>query len=182
MIPPPFPAAAREAVRDAAKVQLRLSGNAEDLPLEQFAGVALGLAEAFTGTALILRDWTERLSAECRWRRLSMTPVSAITAVSGLPAEGAAFALPADSYAIDLDGSGQGWVRVHAPGAAGRIEVTYSAGISADFADLPGPLAQGVVLLTAHLFETRPPEAAPPAAVSALWRPWRRMRLAGAVR
>jgi hypothetical protein len=42
---------------------------------------------------------------------------------------------------------------------------------------LPPPVAQGVVLLIAHLFADRDGTAAPPAAVAALWRPWRRMRL-----
>ena len=42
------------------------------------------------------------------------------------------------------------------------------------------PWATGVVLLTAHLFDHRGGESAPPAAVTALWRPWRRMRLAAA--
>ena len=44
------------------------------------------------------------------------------------------------------------------------------------------PIRQGVIRLAAHLFTHRDAadEGAPPAAVAALWRPWRRMRLAGA--
>ena len=92
-------------------------------------------------------------------------------------ADGAAFALAADAYAIDIDAGGQGWLRVLAPGAAGRARVTYQAGLAADWAGVPAPLAQGVVLLAAHLFSGAAGE--PPAAVTALWRPWRRLRLAG---
>jgi hypothetical protein len=42
------------------------------------------------------------------------------------------------------------------------------------------PLRQGVVRLAAHLYAERdgPELGGPPAAVTALWRPWRRMRLA----
>lgn len=182
MIPPPFPAAARAAVRDAAKAGLRNASGAEDALIEQFAGVALGLAEAFTGSALIVRDWVETVPAAPCWQRLTMAPVLAIGTVEGLPAEGAAFALASDAYAIDIDAASEGWVRVTQPGAAGRVRVTYSAGMAESFDALPEPLAQGVVLLTAHLFEARPPDAAPPAAVGALWRPWRRTRLSGGTR
>jgi hypothetical protein len=46
-----------------------------------------------------------------------------------------------------------------------------------DRSALPAPVMQGVVLLAAHLFEHRDASAAPPAAVAALWRPYRRLRL-----
>ena len=42
---------------------------------------------------------------------------------------------------------------------------------------VPAPVAQGVAMLAAHLFDHRESDALPPAAVAALWRPYRRMRL-----
>lgn len=45
-----------------------------------------------------------------------------------------------------------------------------------EWADLPGPVAQGIVLLVAQLVERRGGDV-PPAAVTALWRPYRAMRL-----
>jgi hypothetical protein len=43
---------------------------------------------------------------------------------------------------------------------------------------VPEPLRQGIVRLAAHLYAARGEvEAVPPAAVAALWRPWRRVRL-----
>ena len=42
---------------------------------------------------------------------------------------------------------------------------------------LPAALAQGLVLLVAHLAEYREGDVLPPAAVAALWRPYRTMRL-----
>ncbi|MEI9850623.1 MAG: hypothetical protein WDN24_06910 [Sphingomonas sp.] len=178
MTPPPFPEAAIAAARDAAKAYLRIGTEAEDALIAQLAAAAMALGEAFTGTAWIAREWQETLPAARRWSRLGMAPVTAITEVEGLPAEGAAFALAAEAYAIDIDAHGEGWVRTIAPGAAGRVRVTYGAGAAAEWGDLPPPLAQGAVLLAAHLFEHREGGAAPPAAVGALWRPWRRMRLA----
>ncbi len=182
MTTPPFPAAAIEAARDAAKAQLRIETDNEDGLVAQLAATALALCEAFTGRALIARDWNDTLPASGGWRRLAMAPVTAIGGVTGLPAEGAAFALAADAYAIDIDGNGEGWVRVIAPGNAGRVRVAYGAGAAAGWGDLPPPLAQGVVLLVAHLFDQRGGDAAPPAAVAALWQPWRRVRLNGGER
>jgi uncharacterized phiE125 gp8 family phage protein len=179
---PPFPAAVLEAARDAAKARLRDARDDEDALIETMAASALALGEAFTGSAWIAREgWQTMLPVRGEWQVLETGPVTAITAVEGVSAAGDLSALAADAYAIDIDADGRGWVRVSAPGDATRLRVTYAAGGVADWADLPAPLAQGVVLLAAHLFETRG-EVAAPAAVAALWRPWRRMRLQAARR
>jgi uncharacterized phiE125 gp8 family phage protein len=182
MTPPGFPAGVLGAARDAAKAHLRIVSDSdngdEDALIAELAAAALALGEAFTGTAWVARDgWTDVLPASRAWQMLGVTPVTAITAVEGLPAEGSAFALPPGSFAIDLDAEGQGWVRVTAPGAAGRVRVTLRAGAAADWGDLPPPMRQGAVLLIAHLFEHREGDSVPPAAVAALWRRYRRMRL-----
>ena len=44
-----------------------------------------------------------------------------------------------------------------------------------DWAAVPAPVAHGMVVLAAHLFENRGRGDAPPAAVAALWRPYRRL-------
>ena len=184
MTPPPFPGAVLAGAREAAKAHLRIATDNEDALIEGLAASGLALGEAFAGRAWIARTWSEMLPVSRAWQRLGIGGVTSITAVENVPAEGAAFALPVEDYAIDLDADGEGWVRVVAPSVAGRVRVTFGAGAAADWGDLPPPLQQGVVLLTAHLFEHRDgpkgPWAAPPAAVSALWRPWRRMRLASA--
>ena len=49
------------------------------------------------------------------------------------------------------------------------------------WADLPESLRHGVVRLAAHHFRQRESDSTllmPPAAIAALWRPWRRMRVA----
>lgn len=182
MLAPPFPAAAIAAARDAAKLHLRVSGASEDSLLDDYVSTALALCEAFTGQALIVRGWQAVVPAHAAWQRLGAAPVSAIESVEGLGAAGNGFALPAEAYAIDIDASGGGWVRGSAGIAAGRLRVGYAAGLAADWGSLPPPLAQGVVLLAAHLFEARASGGAPPAAVAALWRPWRRVRLDAARR
>ena len=178
----PIPPAVVAAAADAVRAYLRGGQSEADGLVERMAASAILLFEAFAGRMLIVREVRETLTAQARWTRTEATPVRSIDRVEGVPAEGSAFALPPGAYAIDLDAGGDGWVRVSLAGIAGRIRVTLTAGDCADWESVPGPVAQGVVLLAAHMIEGRSTEDAPPSAVSALWRPYRRMRISGAVR
>lgn len=178
----PIPQAVVAAAADAVRAYLRGAASEADGLVERMATSAIALFEAFAGRVLIVREFCETVPSDARWQRLEATPVRSISAVEGLPAEGAAFAMPVGGYAVDLDATGVGWVRVTLAGIAGRVRVTLTAGDCADWDDVPGPVAQGIVLLAAHMIEGRHAEDAPPAAVSALWRPYRRMRMSGAMR
>lgn len=171
-----FPADVIADARDAVKAHLRAVGEDSDEVIAAQAANALALCEAFTGQAAILRDHVERIAADGAWQRLAAAPVAAVVAVAAVDDAGATVVLDAERFAIDIDARGDGWVRV-AAGAADRAHVTYAAGLAASWAALPAPLAQGVVLLAAHLLNGA--TDGPPAAVAALWRPLRRMRLAG---
>lgn len=165
-----------------AKAYLRVEGAAEDGLLGRLVGSSAELCERFTGQALIVREFSETLAVSDAWTRLEVTPVSVISSVETLAADGTATALAADAYAIDIDANGDGWVRVSRSVETRRIRVSYRAGLVADWAELPEALRQGVVRLVAHLFTHRdtPEGGAPPAAVTALWRPWRRMSFGSA--
>lgn len=178
MLAPPFPVAVIVAARDAAKAHLRIDDDGEDALVERLAVSALALCEAFTGTAWITRAHRETLAAARGWQKLGAAPVTAITSVEGVDQAGTGTTLPVGSYAVDIDGAGEGWVRWTAAGAGGAergLRLAYGAGAAAGWGDLPPPIAQGVVLLTAHLFDQGEARTLPPAAVSALWRPWRRI-------
>ena len=112
---------------------------------------------------------------------IATVPVRAITLVEAIPAEGAAQALPGDAYGIDIDSVGDGWVRLAAPGEARRIRIGYQAGLAGAWEELPAGLRQGILRLAAHFYTNRAADSArpgePPAAVTALWRPYRRIRL-----
>jgi uncharacterized phiE125 gp8 family phage protein len=179
---PPIPEAAIAAACRAAAAHLRIGVIQEATVLEQAAVTAFAVCEAFTGHALIARDWQAVVPAGASWSPLPVQPVTAINRVEGLPADGAAFPLPAESYSIDLTADGVGWVKVMLPGSAGRLRLGFRAGLAEGWDSVPPPLSQGIVLLIAHLFASGSAGGEPPAAVAALWRPWRRMRLAPEVR
>jgi uncharacterized phiE125 gp8 family phage protein len=162
-----------------AKAYLRIETEAEDALVARLVLSAAELCEAFTGRALLARGFVEQVPASAAWQRLRATPVLAISAVEAVPRDGAAFALPAGDYAIDIDAAGDGWIRVTAPGAATRLGVAYRAGLAAEWSGAPEALKQGIIRLAAHLYAHRDGEGdtGPPAAVAALWRPWRRLRL-----
>jgi uncharacterized phiE125 gp8 family phage protein len=158
---------------------MRVETEEEDPLLLALIAAALRHCEAFTAMALIARAGTARLPASSDWKRLPVTPLRSITSVIGIPAEGASFPLPASDYAVDIDSHGDGWVRVLNAGAAGRIDVAFSAGLAETWEDLPEPVRLSALRLTGYLHTHRDgdADAGPPAAVAALLRPWRRMRL-----
>lgn len=164
---------------EALKAYLRIEMDGEDDVLSGLLRSAASLCEQFTGQWLIRRAVREMVSGGGGWQRLSARPVMAIETVEALDAEGVAEALPVDGYAIDIDASGDGWVRSTRAGDGRRLSVRYRAGLAEALDGLPEPLRQGIVRLAAeHFLERGVESAAPPAVVSALWRPFRRMRLA----
>jgi uncharacterized phiE125 gp8 family phage protein len=156
------------------KAFLRLDRDDEDAVLAGFIRTAMALCEAFTGQWLVAREGEQRLAAGSGWQRLTALPVIAITGVRD-----ATGPLPAGAAEVDIDSSGTGWVQLCDGFATDRPVVRFSAGLGADWNGLPEPLRQGIIRLVAHLYAHRdaPDAGPPPAAVAALWRPWRRMRL-----
>jgi uncharacterized phiE125 gp8 family phage protein len=107
--------------------------------------------------------------------------VQAVTGVEGLSAGGTRITLAADAYAIELEADGGAMVRIVRRDTAERIVVRFTAGLAADWTELPDALRHGVLRLAAHHYRQRDADSAramPPAAVAALWRPWRRLRVA----
>jgi uncharacterized phiE125 gp8 family phage protein len=173
---PPLPVALEEV-----KAYLRITAGDEDALLAALARSASDACEAFVGRALIVREVAEELPASPAWARLGVAPVVSIAGLAALAEDGSATPLAADDYAIDVDAAGEGWARVLAAGDARRVRASYVAGMAGDPNGLPEALRHGIVRLTAHLYAHRDDAdaAGPPAAVTALWRPWRRLGLGG---
>lgn len=161
------------------KQWLAITSSAEDAALTAMLGAAAEMCEAFTGTMPLEALCEEVLPGSAEWQVLSTRPVQAITAVEAIPAEGARYALAPEAYEIELEADGSGLVRLVSQGNAGRVAVRFTAGLAPDWGSLPEALRHGIVRLAAHQYRERGDggASAPPAAVTALWRPWRRMRL-----
>lgn len=173
------PAAVPAAPLAALKTYLAISLDDEDAALADLIRAASEVAERYLGQLLIARTVTQILGVRDGWQKLAIRPVTSITAVDGLPADGAAFALPVDSYAVDIDTGGTGHIRVATPGAAGRVRVAYTAGLASDAAGVPEAIRHGIIRLAGEYHARREGlEPDPPASVVALWRPWRRVQLA----
>ena len=156
------------------KAFLRIEHDDDDAAIAGFIRTAIALCEAFTGQWLLIRDGEARLAADGSWQRLPALPVVAITEVRD--AGGPLDAALAD---IDIDASGTGWVCAGSRCATRTVVARFRAGLATDWNGVPEPLRHGIIRLVAHLFAHRDAADAgpPPAAVAALWRPWRRMRL-----
>ncbi len=152
----------------------------DDDGLNTLLRTALDTCEAFTGVVPIAVPCEEILPGAARWQALSTVPVLAITAVSTLSATGVRSTLMPGAFDIDLDENGAGRVRLSSSAAATRVVVSFTAGLAPDWMSLPTALRHGIMRLAAHGYRQREGDegAEPPAAVAALWRPWRRLRLA----
>lgn len=171
------PAAIAPLALAETKALLHITREADDAVLTGHLRSAATLCEQFIGQSVLVRPHRETLPVARDWQRLAAQPVVAITGVQGVTTDGSPIGLASAAYAIDITASGEGRIRVLRPGSASRIDVQYSAGIAAHWGDLPEPLRQGIIRLAAHVHLARDGDAGPPASVSALWRPWRVVRL-----
>ena len=174
--PPPLsPAALAEL-----KQWLGISTAQDDAPLTALLRAGLDICEAFTGAMPIEALCEEVLPLTGEWQALSTRPVQAIVDVQGIAASGTRTSLAVNDYAVELDADGSGRVQITLPGDATRLAVRFTAGLAPSWEALPEALRHGVLRLAAHQHRERETSGAgplPPAAVAALWQPWRRMRL-----
>ena len=161
-----------------AQAYVRIETGEEEAVLAGLIRTASALCESFVNQVVVARQFAVELPASGRWERIAVTPVRSVTSVEAVDSAGAAAPLASGSYEVDIDFNGDGWVRVPTSGPT-RVRVSGTAGIAADENGVPEAIRQGVLRLVAHLFASRDgPGGEPPAAVTALWRPYRRMRLA----
>jgi uncharacterized phiE125 gp8 family phage protein len=155
------------------KAALRLERDDEDGLIAGHIRTAMALCEAFTGQWLIEREGEQRLAGDLAWQRLAVAPVVAVSGVFAGPT-----AL-AEGWEAEVTADGSGWVRLTRT-PAGPVAARFRAGLAPDWNGVPEPLRAGIVRLVSHFYSHRDAADAgpPPAAVAALWRPWRRMALA----
>jgi len=173
-----------------AKAHLRLDASDEDVLVASLILTSRLHVEAALGLALITQSWKLVLD---RWPEESalkfpLGPVTAVTAVRVLAADGAPTVVPPASYLVDGDALSSRLVRTDStwpvPGRAARgIEIDFTAGFGPAAANVPQPIRHAILMLVAHWYEHRDPleigspEAAIPASVTELLKPYRAVRL-----
>lgn len=178
MLTEEIPAPVEPVTVNELKAFLRLESAAEDALLAAFLRSARAMCEAFTGRILIERGFIEVVAGGSDGRRLSARPVIRVDAVERVEPDGAATVLAADAWSVAIAPDGAGRVTGGAEGE--RLRVRYRAGLGPDWNAVPEALRQGILRLAAHFYSSRDAagDPGPPAAVAALWRPWRLLRLA----
>lgn len=169
------PIACGPAALAETKAFIRIDGAGEDAVLTGMIESACGLCEAFIGQMLIAREVVEGVAATGAWMRLGRAPVISVTQVSETIG-GVTVVVPGAD--IDIDATGDGWVRHGGTHVADGVQlvVAYRAGLAADWTSIPAALRGGIVRLAAYFYTHREADGAcPPAAVAALWRPFRRI-------
>ena len=158
------------------------------LPLACTAQETIGLASEDWATSG--RGGADRANAGWPWRngsgrpgwqQLASRPVRTVASVAAVAVDGTTTALNTADFAVHIDAEGGCRVRIAAPGMAHRFAVQVSAGLASSWSTMPEGMRHGIIRLAAHQYRNREAPGAgplPPASVSALWLPWRRMRLA----
>jgi uncharacterized phiE125 gp8 family phage protein len=163
------------------KAWLGISTTRDDAELTGLIRTALELCEGFIGAMPLVSACEEMLPASGEWQSLATVPVQAITGVLAIAADGTRTALAATGFEIDIGADGTGRMRLTWPIDHRRVVVRFTAGMAESWDTLPDAIRQGIVRWAAHQHRARDADkamAGPPASVAALWRPWRRMRIA----
>jgi len=163
-----------------ARGWLRLGATVDDAVVAQLVRAATNICEAFIGQWLIVREAGEIVPLDGGVIGLGARPVVAVDAVALLAADGSETVLAESGYSVTIARDGGAAILIHDRGAAQRARIAYRAGMAAMPNGIPEAIRQGIVRMTQHLHEARDGGGtAPPAAIAALWQPWRRMTLGG---
>ncbi|HEV7312855.1 head-tail connector protein [Sphingopyxis sp.] len=164
-----------------ARSWLRLGATIDDAVVAGLVRAATSVCEAFIGQWLIVRAGEETLPvAPGGVIQPGVRPVVGIDAVDLLLPDGSERALAAGDYRTATGRDGTARVTIDDPRGAVRARVAYRAGIADGANHIPEAIRQGILRMTQHLHDARDGAgAAPPAAIAALWQPWRRLTLGG---
>ena len=187
-----LPAAVTPVSLDDFKAHLRLAQGfaldaAEDALLDRYLRNATSVVEARISRALIRREFKLLVAAWNRDGQLVM-PVGPVAQIGSLRFvhDAEAIELPSTAWSLE-PGSGRQLLTGPCASALPAVpegysaELIFNAGFGDGPSDLPGGLAQAVMLLAAHYFENRYGEAVSgqgiPAGVQALLETQRSFRL-----
>lgn len=175
------PASLAPEALEELKAWLAITTARDDAALTALLRTALDTCEGFTGQLPLEAVCEEVLPVTRGWQSLATAPVRAMTGLQAQALDGALTAVDPAHYLFDIAADGSGRVNIIGPVSENRVVLRFVAGIAPDWGSLPDGLRHGIIRLAAHHYRERNDggaERGPPAAVAALWQPWRRMRLA----
>lgn len=164
---------------DELKQWLGITRDNEDANLITLLQASLDMCEGFLSQRPLQAECEELVEAECSWTAIKSRPVQSVIGAEFVDEDGSRTALAAEGYSTRIDVDGIGEVKCLGPAETSRLAVRFTAGLAPDWASLPGALRHGIVRLAAFHYRERDSAKTmpPPASVTALWRPWQRMRL-----
>ncbi|WP_298305964.1 hypothetical protein [uncultured Erythrobacter sp.] len=171
-----------EALADL-KSWLGITRPNEDVLLIGLLQSALSMCEGFTGQTPLSQLVEERLPIQGEQSALTSRPVSFLSRVEIVSQGGDRTELNASQFEAEIQANGNLVVQLLDSIEGQALVVTASVGLSDTWDALPAPLKQGIIRLSAHHYRDRDRHSgdktvtSPPAIVSALWRPWRAVRL-----
>lgn len=159
---------------------LGINRDNEDEALMSMLDTSLTICEAFTGKAPLRQTVEEIIPLSCSWRELASRPVIDIAGASQIAVDGTRQAITPLAEVIEWRIAGSACVRLRQPLEGRGLALQLVVGIAGEWDSVPPPLRHGIIRLAAHHFRDREGKSAavPPASVTALWRPWREVRLA----
>ena len=161
------------------KQWLAITTTHDDALLGHLIASAHSMCQRFTGIFPLQTTVAETVMASSDWRELAGRPVMMVRGVVALSLYGVPRVLDPADFEIDQVRSGGIRFRLARPCAEPRIEIKYDAGMVSDWSQLDDGLRHGIIRYAADQYRQRdrPDNDKPPSAVSALWRPWREVRL-----
>lgn len=178
IVQPPVTGAAALA---ELKHWLGISRPGEDEVLAGLLEASIAICEAFTGTAPLTQTVEEVIAPRSGWQEITSRPVRAITGAALIAADGTRQALSQPTDVLEWRIAGSACVQLLRPFDGTGVAVQLVVGIADDWESVPAALRHGIIRLAAHHYRDRDRDpkasAAPPASVTALWRPWRSVRL-----
>ncbi len=177
IVQPPVPG---DAALAELKHWLGITRPNDDDALAGLLQTSLGICEAFTGKAPLRQTVEEVVALSGGWQELVSRPVNELISAALIADDGSRQTIANLAEALEWRiSSGSACVQVLNPCEGRGIALRLTVGIASDWASLPAPLRHGIIRLAAHYFRDREGKATavPPATVTALWRPWREVRL-----
>lgn len=160
---------------------LGISRPTEDAALIDLLEASLSVCEAFTGQTPLMQTVEEVIAPVAGWHALTSRPVRDVTGATLITEDGSreAIAIPGETFELRITDAA--CVQVLRPLEGRGLALRVVAGIAENWEQVPAPLRHGIIRLAAHHYRDRDRDskagAAPPASVTALWRPWRSVRL-----